>query len=145
MYVCVCVRLFSLRFSMWWLKISILWGVTPCNQVSATSDIKSHRAASVISINELLYWLIWPVLLKCQYISTRLHGVTSQGCFLHLYFVIYHCSNVVHCVWNACNFPYCLQMAGHPDCLLHNDDLICSSYKSMSLIFWAFALVWFCL
>lgn len=104
-----------------------------------------HHSASVISINELLYWLIWPVLLKCQYISTRLLGFTSQVCFLYLYVVIYHCFNVVHCVWNACNFPYCLQMAGHRDCLLHGDYLICSSYKSMSLVFWVFALVWFCL
>lgn len=104
-----------------------------------------HCAASVISINELLCWLIWPVLLKCQYISARLHGVTSQGCFLYLYFVIYHCCNVVRCVWNAGNFAYCLQMAGHPDCLLHSDYLVCSSHKSISHIFWAFPLVWFCL
>jgi len=133
--MCVCVCVYACVFSEVFHVVAEDKYLVGCDTMQCGGCNlwhSEHCAASVISTNELLYWLIWPVLLKCQYISTRLHGVTSQGCFLYLYSIIYHCFNVIHCVCNAHNFPNCLQMAGPPDCLLHSDYLICSSHKSLS-------------
>ena len=99
-----------------------------------------------LSKKQLLYWLIWPFLLKCHYISTRLHGFMSQGFFFFTFTLSSTISLISFIVYGIlATFPtvYRWQVTLTVCCIVMNWSV--PHTRAHLTLFWVSALVQFCL